>query len=198
MKRRNFIKTGLIFVPSYMALGAAGKVKSQSPLQQPAFVGQLKPRAAAAGTWYDQIAQASTTDNNASASGTMIWSKIAVGSTGPATALRIYIGGFTAGGDVKMALYNSSGSLMDDGISAVSAGNQYVEVSIDDGDSLSVADYWVAWEGSATVNVNWRYASGFVDGDTKYEAVAYASFPPASLPTGATLDWHFAAGVKVN
>jgi len=151
-------------------------------------------------TWYDSIAQASTTSDIGSSATSVLWSKVTVASGGTATKLRVYIGTAFGGGDVKMGLYTSGGVLMDSGIVTTTTGSQYYEVTLDDSDAVTATDYYIAWTASSVNVGNFRYATGFTSGDSKYaEGQTYADFPPANLPTATgDLDWHMAVGVYVD
>lgn len=172
-------------------------------LRNPAYVASFKAPAAGGGggpdAWYDGVAPGSTTLDSFSNNSIMLWTKVTVVSGGTATKLRIYVGSlFGASGNCKAALYAFDGTLMDSGTVNITAGDQYFEITLDDGDTVTATDYFVAWQPDAVLECRWRYLDGFTDGDSEYASISYASFPPASLPSGVELDWHIAAGVYVD
>lgn len=130
-------------------------------------------------TWYDSTA----TSNSFSgiAGSFQEWDPVVVGTGGTLKKIRGRFRGGISDQTVKMAVYNSAGTVLyTNGITGTIAGSSseaWYEIDLGSGLSLSAATYKVAVSASGGVDIKTLSGSG---GD--YSAIAYASFPGSSLP----------------
>lgn len=166
-----------------------------------AFVGSTNVPAGGGGgdgpnVWYDVETSANGDSDAISSANSITWADVTVGASGTATKLRLYLGSFSFGAStLKMALYDSGGNILSSGSVATSGTSAYVEVTLAVSQSVTATGYKIAWE-NADGNCAWRYKAG--TGTYHVAVLAYASFPPATLPTPADFSGNFCVSVYVD
>lgn len=185
MKRRKFIKSGAIWIPSIFVpkLIRAQDLRSA----QMKYQAWVKAHQASSGpnTWYDiDVLGNGNSDqfSNGGAASIDWWENVTVSQSGTATQLRVYIHQPVNGAGVKLAIYNSAGTtLLGSGTGASTGSAGYVTITMT---SFSIASgtYIIACV-SNNSSIGFYYNSGGA-GSIFNGVGTYAAFPPASLPTG--------------
>lgn len=143
------------------------------------FVGKRVAAASGPNTYYDVT---TTTTGTATSMTQMRWCTVTVAQAGTATKIRLYINVFGGPCNMKVALYDSTGTTLlaqANGQSTTVAGyNEYAFVTPV---SVSAANYLIAAMADTSNSGINRIGTGTRQDDTS--ALVYASFPPASVPS---------------
>ncbi len=155
-------------------------------------------------TWTDSIAGAST--NTDDPFGVPYLQPIVCGTTGNCTKLRFWLRTFSFADDVKMALYNSSGVLLGEGLGVAvgTASGQWVEITLDTPVAVTASTtYKVGYFANAVSSTKIGYsnagASGAGSGNLDFNGTTYAAFPvdPWGGDAGGNVAWTIGMGMGV-